>query len=66
MHWYIIHCELPWVFIFEQLGNEIKLRHYSPKTLKDYRQLSQQDVIDFLTFLAVERQVSAASQNSIS
>ncbi len=68
-----------WVFVFEQLGNEIKLRHYSPKTLKayrgwvrqfqahtkskDYRQLSQQDVIDFLTFLAVERQVSAASQN---
>jgi integron integrase len=68
-----------WVFVFEQLVNEIKIRHYSPKTLKayrgyirqlqtftkskDYQKLSQQDVIDFLTFLAVEKQVSAASQN---
>lgn len=68
-----------WVFVFDQLINEIKIRHYSPKTLKAYRgyirqfqtftksknyqQLSQQDVIDFLTFLAVEKQVSAASQN---
>lgn len=68
-----------WVFVFDQLANEIKIRHYSPKTLKayrayirqlqtftkskDYQKLSQQDVIDFLTFLAVEKQVSAASQN---
>ncbi|NOR68828.1 MAG: tyrosine-type recombinase/integrase [Methylomarinum sp.] len=68
-----------WVFVFDQLVNEIKIRHYSPKTLKayrgyirqlqtftkskDYQTLSQQDVIDFLTFLAVEKQVSAASQN---
>ena len=68
-----------WVFIFDQLVNEIKLRHYSPKTLKayrvwirqlqtytkskDYQKLSQQDVVDFLSFLAVEKQVSAASQN---
>ena len=68
-----------WVFVFDQLINEIKIRHYSPKTLKAYRgyirqfqtftksknyqQLSQQDVIDFLTFLAVEKKVSAASQN---
>ena len=68
-----------WVFVFDQLVNEIKIRHYSPKTLKayrgyirqlqtftkskDYQKLSQQDVIDFLTFLAVEKQVSAASQN---
>ena len=68
-----------WVFVFDQLVSEIKIRHYSPKTLKayrgyirqlqsftkskDYRNLSQQDVIDFLTFLAVEKQVSAASQN---
>ena len=68
-----------WVFVFDQLINEIKIRHYSPKTLKayrgyirqlqtftkskDYQKLSQQDVIDFLTFLAVEKQVSAASQN---
>jgi len=68
-----------WVFVFDQLSNEIKLRHYSPKTLKayrgwiaqlqtftkskDYQQLSQQDVVDFLTFLAVKKQVSASSQN---
>jgi integron integrase len=68
-----------WVFVFDQLVNEIKIRHYSPKTLKayrgyirqlqtftkskDYQKLSQQDVIDFLTFLAVEKQVSAASQH---
>ena len=68
-----------WVFVFDQLVSEIKIRHYSPKTLKayrgyirqlqsftkskDYQNLSQQDVIDFLTFLAVEKKVSAASQN---
>ena len=68
-----------WVFVFDQLMNEIKIRHYSPKTLKayqvwirqfqtftkskDYQKLSQQDVVDFLSFLAVEKQVSAASQN---
>ena len=68
-----------WVFVFNQLVNEIRIRHYSPKTLKayrgyirqlqtftkskDYQKLSQQDVIDFLTFLAVEKKVSAASQN---
>ncbi|MCK5831227.1 MAG: integron integrase [Methylococcales bacterium] len=68
-----------WEFVFDQLVNEIKIRHYSPKTLKayrvwirqfqtftkskDYQKLSQHDVVDFLTFLAVEKQVSAASQN---
>ena len=68
-----------WEFVFNQLVAEIKIRHYSPKTLKAYRgyirqlqtftksknyqQLSQKDVIDFLTFLAVEKQVSASSQN---
>ena len=68
-----------WEFVYDQLVNEIKIRHYSPKTLKAYRgyirqlqtftksknyqKLSQQDVIDFLTFLAVEKQVSASSQN---
>ncbi len=70
---------ISWVFVFDQLINEIKIRHYSPKTLKayrvwirqfqtytkskDYQKLSQQDVVDFLSFLAVEKQVSAASQN---
>ncbi len=68
-----------WEFVFDKLVSEIKIRHYSPKTLKayrgwirqfqtftkskDYQKLSQQDVIDFLSFLAVEKQVSAASQN---
>ena len=68
-----------WVYVYDQLVNEIKIRHYSPKTLKSYRgyirqfqtftksknyqNLLQQDVIDFLTFLAVKKQVSAASQN---
>ena len=68
-----------WESVYKQLENEIKLRHYSPKTLKAYRtwarqfqgytknknyqDLSQQDVIDFLTWLAVERRVSASSQN---
>ena len=68
-----------WVFVFDQLASEIKMRHYSPKTLKAYRfwvrqfqtftksksyqQLSQQDVIDFLSDLAVRKQVSASSQN---
>ncbi len=68
-----------WVTVYNQLENEIKRRHYSPKTLKayrtwtrqfqgytkskDYQHLCQQDVIDFLTWLAVERKVSASSQN---
>lgn len=68
-----------WVTVYKQLENEIKLRHYSPKTFKAYRTLArqfqgytksknyqdlcQQDVIDFLTWLAVERRVSASSQN---
>jgi integron integrase len=71
--------EKNWVFVYKQLENEIKLRHYSPKTLKAYRTwtrqfqgytkskeyqaLCQQDVIGFLTWLAVERNVSASSQN---
>ena len=57
----------------------LKLRHYSPKTLRSYRGwarqfqnftmskdprlLSSSDVKDFLTFLAVKRKVSASSQN---
>jgi len=65
--------------VFDRLLSEIKIRHYSPKTLKayrgwtrqfqgftkskDYNLLSQQDVVDFLSFLAVKQQVSASSQN---
>ena len=70
---------MSWEFVYDQLVKEIKIRHYSPRTLKSYRgyirqlqtftkskkyqTLSQQDVIDFLTFMAVEKQVSASSQN---
>jgi hypothetical protein len=66
-----------WRPVYDALTAEIKLRHYSPKTLKAYtgwvRQfqnymknkdphlLSTIDVKDFLTFLAVERKVSASS-----
>ena len=68
-----------WRAEYTQLSNEIQVRHYSPKTLKTYllwmRQfqaftrskppeaLSGADVKEFLTFLAVNRRVSAASQN---
>ena len=65
--------------MFDRLLSEIKIRHYSPKTLKayrgwtrklqaytrskDYHLLSEQDVIGFLSHLAVEKEVSASSQN---
>jgi integron integrase len=68
-----------WMPVYESLTAEIKLRHYSPKTLKSYRSwirqfqsytksknqqlLSTIDIKEFLTYLAVERKVSASSQN---
>ena len=68
-----------WTAVNNDLNAEIKLRHYSPKTLKSYRGwvrqlqsytkskdpklLSSSDVKDFLTFLAVKQKVSASSQN---
>lgn len=68
-----------WKPVYEKLGNEIKVRHYSPKTHKAYRNwvrkfqqflkgkspemLDVEDVKAFLTFLAVEQKVSASSQN---
>ncbi|MBU2569016.1 MAG: integron integrase [Gammaproteobacteria bacterium] len=68
-----------WVFVFDELTREIQLRHYSPKTLKsyrgwarrlqaftkskDYRNLTQQDVVAFLSDLAVDKKVSASTQN---
>ena len=74
-----IQVKTSWIFVFDTLRAEIKMRHYSPKTLKaykwwisnfqtytkskEYQSLSQQDVIDFLSFLAVEKKVSASSQN---
>ncbi len=60
-------------------ASQKNIRHYSPKTLRNYKQwlqkfqsftqskepesLSPADVKDFLTFLAVERKVAAATQN---
>jgi integron integrase len=68
-----------WSDIFNELRNCIKLRHYSPRTLKTYTSWTRkfqtflksknpqlievQDVKDFLTWLAVDQGVSAASQN---
>ena len=68
-----------WLEIYDGLNDEIKTRHYSPKTLKSYvhwarkfqnftesknpKALSTSDVKKFLTFLAVEQKVSASSQN---
>jgi len=69
----------PWRSVYKKLSDEIKVRHYSPKTYKAYstwvgkfqkfvnnkslKQLSVEDVKKFLTYLAVEQKVSASSQN---
>ena len=68
-----------WRTVYTRLSDEIKLRHYSPKTLKAYSKwvetfrrfvrnktfnaLSPEDVKQFLTGLAVERKCSASAQN---
>ena len=68
-----------WIKEYEKLQNEIKVRHYSPKTLRTYRSwarklqtftkskspdsLSSDDVKDFLTHLAVNRKVASSTQN---
>jgi len=68
-----------WDEILEKLAAEIKLRHYSRKTLKTYAQwfrrfqhylnskppaeLSTTDVKDYLTYLAVKCHVAASTQN---
>jgi integron integrase len=68
-----------WVSVYNDLKSEIKIRHYSPNTLKTYtgwaRQfqnftkskdsqlLADSDVKDFLTHLAVDRKVAASTQN---
>ncbi|MBW2569345.1 MAG: phage integrase N-terminal SAM-like domain-containing protein [Deltaproteobacteria bacterium] len=68
-----------WTEVFNELNNAVKIRHYSPKTLKTYsgwvRKLqtytkskdphlvSVDDVKAFLTWLAVDQNVSASSQN---
>ncbi|MCW7754322.1 integron integrase [Desulfobotulus sp. H1] len=69
----------PWDQALLALSNEIRVRQYSPKTLKAYtlwaeklryftrhkppERLHVDDVKRFLTYLAVERKVAASSQN---
>jgi integron integrase len=68
-----------WQREYSLLADEIRVLHYSPKTLQTYRgwvrkfqnftrskppeNLSSQEVKEFLTFLAVQRKVSATTQN---
>jgi integron integrase len=68
-----------WKSEYARLGDAIRVRHYSPKTLKTYQSwvrqfqtfvrskppesLSTDDVKNFLTFLAVNRKVAASTQN---
>lgn len=68
-----------WKIAISDLGNQIKVRHYSPKTLKSYatwvrklqrfsrnkdpQLLTTQDVKAFSTDLAFTQKVSASSQN---
>jgi len=68
-----------WVREFSRMGEEIALRHYSPKTLRSYLSwmrklqtftkskspdlLTTEDVKAFLTSLAVRHSVSASTQN---
>lgn len=68
-----------WDELLAVLASEIKIRHYSRKTLKTYanwsrqfqrflknkspEKLSTSDVKDYLTFLAVKCRVAASTQN---
>ncbi|MGD9211828.1 MAG: integron integrase [Desulfobacteraceae bacterium] len=68
-----------WRDEYQRLVDQIKVRHYSPKTLKSYRSwvrkfqtftrskdpksLNADDVKRFLIYLAVDQKVSASSQN---
>ncbi len=68
-----------WETAYKSLSDEIKVRHYSPKTLKSYsgwlqkfrnftepkspEELEDSDIKAYMTFLAVERDVSASTQN---
>ena len=68
-----------WHKALDDLAAEIKVRHYSPKTLKSYAvwvrkfqffttnkeisAVSSADVKEYMTFLAVRQKVAASSQN---
>lgn len=77
---YQVQTDSPeWDELLATLAAEIKVRHYSRKTLKTYANWSRQfqrflknkppgelstaDVKDYLTFLAVKRRVAASTQN---
>ena len=68
-----------WTQVFTELKKSIKIRHYSPKTLKAYSGWTRKfqtflkskdpslvttdDVKEFLSWLATEQNISASSQN---
>ncbi len=68
-----------WRKIYDNLETAVRVRHYSPRTLKAYRNWTRQfqtftkskdpvlvdvdDVKRFLSYLATKRQISASSQN---
>jgi integrase len=70
---------MPWESVLSQFGNNIRLRHYSPRTEKFYRIwikrfcrfmkscdpafLKSEDVKKFLSHLATQEKVSASTQN---
>jgi len=77
---YVSKSDSPeWDAVLERLAAEIKIRHYSRKTLQTYanwsrqfqrflknkmpEELSSDDVKDYLTFLAVKCHVAASTQN---
>lgn len=77
---YQVESDSPaWDTIIERMADEIRVRHYSRKTLKTYakwsrsfqrflknkppEELSSADVKDYLTFLAVKCHVAASTQN---
>lgn len=77
---YVAKSDSPeWDAVLERLASEIKVRHYSRKTLQTYanwsrqfqrflknkmpEELSSDDVKDYLTFLAVKCHVAASTQN---
>ena len=65
--------------VYDRLSSAVKVRHYSPKTLEAYKGWTQKfqtftkskesqlvsmdDVKGFLSFLAVDKKVAAATQN---
>jgi len=75
----ILQSGVSWAWVYQDLSSAIKVRHYSPKTFESYRiwikglqkytknkdpkLLTMDDVKSFLSHLAVDRKVSASSQN---